>query len=57
MRSLRNLVKLDSERGFSVLTLSQLDKLRGGIKDVNGSCPTVNVHNCGNCTCTNISCS
>ena len=35
MSSLHNLEKLDSERGilkggFSVLTLSQLDKLRGG---------------------------
>ena len=57
MRTLHNLVKLVSERGilkggFSVLTLSQLDKLRGGCvssenKPNAGNCS--NSSNCGNC--------
>jgi len=54
MKLANKLIKLDSETGFlkggfSVLSLSQLDKLRGGLKEY-----SVNMGNCGNCGCTNL---
>lgn len=56
MESTNKLIKLDSEKGilkggFAVLTLNQLDKLKGG-----NATGDVNMGNCGNCGCTNLGC-
>ena len=52
------LIKLDSEKvifkgGFTVLSLDQLDKLKGGLRSTYGD---VNAGNCSNCGCTNVGC-
>ncbi len=58
MKTTEKLIKLGSEKGifnggFSVLTIGQLDKLKGGMSGMTGD---LNAGNCGNCGCTNVGC-
>lgn len=60
MNSTNKLAKLISEdgvfkNGFSVLSVNQLDKLKGGI-GVGRPGGDLNAGNCGNCGCTNVGC-
>lgn len=57
MKSTNKFAKLYAEdgifkNGFTVLSVNQLDKLRGGIKPTGN----LNAGNCGNCGCTNMGC-
>lgn len=61
MKSINKLTKLNTEdgvfkNGFTVLSVNQLDKLKGGFGG--GVRPTgdLNAGNCGNCGCTNVGC-
>ncbi|MEA4981105.1 MAG: hypothetical protein VB066_00170 [Paludibacter sp.] len=57
MNSTNKLAKLHAEdgifkNGFTVLSVNQLDKLKGGIRPGGN----LNAGNCGNCGCTNVGC-
>lgn len=43
------------KNGFTVLSVNQLDKLKGGINN-DRRVGDLNAGNCSNCGCTNISC-
>lgn len=61
MNATNKLKKLYAENGvfrngFNVLSVNQLDKLKGGLNITKPPVGDLNAGNCSNCACTNIGC-